>query len=131
MNEAAALTEPSMARVDYHWGTLPDSMLTLFMSISGGVSWLDVCMCLREVEVPWLLVFLMFITFTYFAVLNVVTGVFCQSAIESAAHDQEAMLQAFISNKMLYISRFKALFAQMDQDDSGYISKEEFLTHVE
>merc|ERR1712083_360287 len=79
----------------------------------------------------WLLVYLAYITFTYFAVLNVVTGVFCQSAIESAAHDQEAMLQAFISNKRLYISRFMELFAQIDDDNSGYITKEQFLSQIE
>merc|ERR1712083_258523 len=98
--------DPAMlARLTYHYATLPDAMLTLFMAISGGVSWMDVARPLRELDETWLMIFLVFITFTYFAVLNVVTGVFCQSAIESGKLDQEAMVQAVLSNKQLYIKR--------------------------
>merc|ERR1719502_40271 len=101
-------------------------MVTLFMAISGGVSWFDVCDPLRRLHLVWLTVFLTFITFTYFAVLNVVTGVFCQSAIESANNDQDAMLQSFLANKALYTERFKQLFKSIDTDDSGVITREEF-----
>jgi len=131
IGDSVPLTPQSMWALEYHWGTLADSMLTLFMSISGGVSWLEVCKPLREVGILWLFVFLAFISFTYFAVLNVVTGIFCQCAIESASHDQEAMVQAFVSYKQLYITRFKKLFHHMDEDDSGFITKEEFLKHIE
>eukprot|EP00929_Paragymnodinium_shiwhaense_P014095 TRINITY_DN121986_c0_g1_i1.p1 TRINITY_DN121986_c0_g1~~TRINITY_DN121986_c0_g1_i1.p1 ORF type:complete len:988 (+),score=247.48 TRINITY_DN121986_c0_g1_i1:172-3135(+) len=114
----------------YHWGSLADAMLSLFMSISGGVSWLDVMRPLREVDGFWMTVFLCFITFTYFAVLNVVTGIFCQSAIESAQHDQEAMVQAFVQNRKLYSTRFEKIFKDMDADNSGFITKEEFANHI-
>lgn len=115
----------------YHWGSLADSMLSLFMAISGGVSWLDVVMPIRKIGVLWLLVFLVYMTFTYFAVLNVVTGVFCQSAIESTQHDQDAMIQSFLANKTLHVNRFKSLFNTMDADQSGLISKDEFIRHID
>jgi len=130
MGEAAPLSDEYMKDLAYHWGTLPDSMMTLFMAISGGVSWFNVLKLVREIDDTWLWVFLVYISFTYFAVLNVVTSIFCQSAIESAAHDQEAMVQAFISYKQLYITRFKKLFHHMDDDDSGFITKDEFLKHI-
>jgi len=114
----------------YHYGNLADAMLTLFMSICGGVSWFDVVRPLRGLGIMWSLTFYVFIAFTYFAVLNVVTGVFCQSAIESSKMDQEAMVQAVIMNKQFYISRFKALFQAIDSDNSGSISKEEFEEHL-
>merc|ERR550532_3760425 len=41
------------------------------------------------------------------------------------------MIQTFVSNKNLFVSRFKQLFAQIDDDESGYITMEEFLTHIE
>jgi len=114
----------------YHWGTLPDAMLSLFMSISGGVSWIDVVKPLRLLNTIWLFIFLCFIGFVYFAVLNVVTGVFCQSAIESTQQDQESMVQAFISNKNLYTTRFKNLFSELDAEDTGIITRDEFEEHI-
>lgn len=113
-----------------HWGSLALSMLSLFMSVAGGVSWLDVVQPLWDVDEIWLYIFLVFIGFVYFAVLNVVTGVFCQSAIESSQQDQETMVQAFLSNKKLYTGRFKHLFTTIDTDESGTITKDEFLNHI-
>ena len=40
--------------------------------------------------------------FAFFAVLNVVTGVFCQSAIDTAQRDKDLMVEAVKSNKELY-----------------------------
>lgn len=124
------LDEATLSKLDDHWGSVSESMLSLFMSICGGVSWYDVVRPLRDLNKVWLFVFLIFITFVYFAVLNVVTGVFCQSAIESTQNDQDAMIQAFIANKQLYTSRFRSLFKRIDEDESGVITKEEFLHHV-
>merc|ERR1712151_964721 len=114
----------------YYWGTLPDSMLALFMSISGGISWHDVLKPLRGLSWICLLLFLTYITFTYFAVLNVIIGIFCQSAIESTQSDQEAMVQAFLQNQSKFTKRFRMLFHTIDNDGSGFITKDEFMSHI-
>ena len=44
------------------------------MSISGGVSWENVISPLKKVSTAWVVVYLFYISFTYFAVLNVVTA---------------------------------------------------------
>lgn len=49
-------------------------MLSLFMSISGGVSWENVISPLKKISTAWVVVYLFYISFTYFAVLNVVTA---------------------------------------------------------
>ena len=49
-------------------------MLTLFMSIAGGVSWEDALSPLRHVSELAVIFMLVFIVITVFAVLNVVTG---------------------------------------------------------
>jgi len=128
--------EPTMnsdlyRELHFYWGSLLESMLALFMSISGGVSWVEVSIPLRKIETSWLILFLIYIGFVYFAVLNVVTGVFCQAAIESQQHDQEAMLQSFLSNKAMYTQRFKQLFKSIDTDNSGVITRKEFEEHIE
>ncbi|OLQ08143.1 Voltage-dependent N-type calcium channel subunit alpha-1B [Symbiodinium microadriaticum] len=70
------------------------SMLALFMSIAGGVSWMEVVGELQLLSTGWVFVFIFYIAFTYFAVLNVawLTEISLDStslsAIDSAQNDQ-------------------------------------------
>eukprot|EP00434_Breviolum_minutum_P005824 symbB.v1.2.005135.t1/scaffold226.1/size261315/14 len=121
---APALTEAEdMARIKY-FGSLPDTMLSLFMSIAGGVSWEDVIFPLKAVHIVWVFCFLFYVSFTYFAVLNVVTGVFCQSAIENAQKDHAAVVQNILDNKESHLKKIKALFTKIGADDTGIITFE-------
>eukprot|EP00930_Biecheleria_cincta_P072462 TRINITY_DN59855_c0_g1_i1.p1 TRINITY_DN59855_c0_g1~~TRINITY_DN59855_c0_g1_i1.p1 ORF type:complete len:646 (-),score=99.99 TRINITY_DN59855_c0_g1_i1:112-1989(-) len=105
-----------------YWKGLPKSMLTLFMSISGGVSWNEVLRPLEECGSFYLFLFLFYISFAYFAVLNVVTGVFCQSAIESAQSDHDMIMSSIIANKDAHVAKVRSLFKDLDADNSGFIS---------
>merc|ERR1712232_82030 len=49
-----------------YWGTLPRSMFTLYKTISGGVSWHDVVHPLGELEGYWIMMFILYVSFTYF-----------------------------------------------------------------
>eukprot|EP00434_Breviolum_minutum_P017144 symbB.v1.2.015132.t1/scaffold1108.1/size137334/3 len=101
-----------------YFGSLFESMLSLFMAIAGGVSWEEVIRPLQEISIIWVLAFLFYMAFTYFAVLNVVTGVFCQSAIESAQNDHAMVVQALMDNKAAHITKLRGLFHQMNGEDS-------------
>jgi len=76
------------------------------------------------------MLFFFYITFTFFAVLNVVTGVFCQSAIEGAQHDQDMVVQQQLSNRNMYVRKLKKLFKDIDADESQYITYTEFEHHL-
>lgn len=102
-----------------YWGSLPRSMYTLFKCMTNGVDW---DMVVHPLEWYWVALFMIYISFAYFAVLNVVTGVFCQSAIESAQHDQDMVIQGQIQNKSWYVQRTKQLFKDIDIDNSGVIT---------
>mmetsp|Transcript_37441 Transcript_37441/g.66555 ORF Transcript_37441/g.66555 Transcript_37441/m.66555 type:complete len:738 (+) Transcript_37441:84-2297(+) len=115
-------TEQSLK--DY-WGTLSTSMFTLFMSIAAGISWEYVVDPLADVSLIWAALFSGFIAFTYFAVLNIVTANFCQSAIDSAQHDQEMIIHSVIRQKRVYVNLLKRLFRQIDDNGSGQISLRE------
>lgn len=98
-----------------YFRSLPDTMLTLFMSIAGGVSWEHVIYPLKDIHVIWALFFLFYVAFTYFAVLNVVTGVFCQSAIENAQKDQAAVVRTYWTTKNLMSKRSGRYFPSLAQ----------------
>ena len=60
--------------------------------------------------------------FTYFAVLNVVTAVFCHSAIESAQKDHATVVQNMLDNKESHLQKLRALFSKMGAEEAGGIT---------
>ncbi|CAK9071851.1 unnamed protein product [Durusdinium trenchii] len=105
-----------------YWSSLEESMLSLFMSIAGGLSWDEAIRPLQAISTGWLFVFVFYISFTYFAVLNVVTGVFCQSAIDSAQNDQTMVLQSILAAKQANTEKIRQLFQAIDIEDSGVVT---------
>ncbi|CAJ1420922.1 unnamed protein product [Effrenium voratum] len=116
------LSDQALAMSEIYFGNLWLAMLSLFMSIAGGVSWEQVLVPLQAISWIWVMVFLFYISFTYFAVLNVVTGVFCQSAIDSAQSDHDAVLQSILANKQAHIEKIRYLFNEIDAEDTGVIT---------
>ncbi|CAK0857203.1 unnamed protein product [Prorocentrum cordatum] len=100
-----------------YYGDLLRSMLSLMMAVSGGISWHELTTPLQGTgNIWWVMLFLVYITFVYFFVLNVVTGVFCQNAIEGAQQDLDLTIEAQLREKQVYADRLKLLFEEMNQD---------------
>mmetsp|Transcript_65243 Transcript_65243/g.180970 ORF Transcript_65243/g.180970 Transcript_65243/m.180970 type:complete len:571 (+) Transcript_65243:59-1771(+) len=112
--------------ISRYYGNLPRSVYTLFKAVTGGVDWQEVAVPLGIVSPMWEIVFVIFIAFTQFAVLNVVTGTFCQSAIESANHDKDVMVQAQMASKQRYTEQLQELFETLDPTNSGRITPSTF-----
>lgn len=117
-------------KLELYWGSLSKSLFTLFKCVTGGVSWEEATYSLSDVHWGCVALFLCYFIFTYFAVLNVVTAVFCQSAIDSAAHDYDLVVQAHLQDKEAYTQKLKALFRDLDGDDSGEVDIREFEAHL-
>jgi hypothetical protein len=117
--------------LDLYWGSLAKSTLTLFKGIAGGLSWDVAVQPFTRLNRIWEFIFIGYISFTYLAVLNVVTGVFCPSAIEGAQHDHDLMVQAQLANKEMHVKRIKELFQTLDSDASGVITFKELSKHIE
>jgi len=99
------------------FGTLDVSMLSLYQMISEGIHWHEVLEPLTEFCSPWLaLVFVVYMGFTVFAMLNVVTGVFVDTAMQSAQEDRRKVLMA----------QMRDFFHRADQDGSGTMTMQEF-----
>jgi hypothetical protein len=99
--------------------------LLLSMFHTGGISWHDATKQLAVISgaLEWL--FVLYIGFTVFAVLNVVTGVFCNTAIEAAQRDPEIIADSLSTNKQAQLDQMVELFEALDLDKSGNISLEE------
>ena len=92
------------------------SVLTLFQSITGGLDWGQVADDLHEFSRGWGYLYIFYVAFCLFAVLNVMTGMFCQSAIEAAERDQELQIQALISTKQQQVEMFMSIFKMLQRE---------------
>jgi len=109
-----------------YYSTLPRSIFTLFISISGGISWVEVIEPLSLISQAYVVLFLSFVCFIVFAVLNVVTGVFCQNAIESAARDEEEVISEMLKQKQVYIKRLQFIFEDFESAGRGCMTLTDF-----
>ncbi|CAE7338625.1 SCN10A [Symbiodinium natans] len=129
--DTTELSEVAQGFIVYRFGGLERSMHTLYASITGGLTWIEAHDALAQISIFWGLLFEAYIAFCTFAVLNVMTGVFCQSAMESAEKDHELVLQNVVQEKAKYFRAVRRLFAQLDQNGDGGITAKEFEVALE
>lgn len=116
--------------IEEYWSTVPRSMYTLYKTITGGVDWENVTLALSDIHWFWVCTFIVFLSFTIFAVLNTVVGVFCQSAIQTAQSDHENSVRLKVREKQMFIRKIRGLFAEIDKSGDGEITYDEFLSHL-
>lgn len=63
--------------------------------------------------------------------MNVVTGLFLQSAIEQASQDHEHVIQQQLAQTQRYVQNLKKLFRQLDSSGDGTIRLDELEEHLE
>jgi len=69
--------------------------------------------------------FLTYVTFAFFAVVNIVTGVFVEGAMQASQGDLEVLIHEEMNQKNDYLSSLKTLLNEMDRDGDGLISLDE------
>lgn len=116
---------PSSETERFFPGLLRTAM-TLLQTATGGLSWIEVESALSNISTLLVVTFLLYFSFIYFAVLNVVTGVFCSTAIENASQDAEAQIDEHVRKSKDYSDRLVKVFEKMDTDNTGTISILEF-----
>merc|ERR1719189_483578 len=96
----------------------------MYLAMSGGKNWGLVIQPLFQLSPPWPFVglFIMFISMTLFGVLNILTSVFVESAIQSTANQRDLLVQEKQRRKENYVRHIKEIFQHIDADGSGEIS---------
>jgi len=99
--------------INKHFGSLGDTMVTLFMAVTGGRNWGDLTDILSDKMDFWVMgPFLLYMAFTLYAVLNVITGVFLETAMDSAREEKEFYV----------ICNARLVFQAADIDGTGTIT---------
>ena len=71
-----------------------------------------------------------YIMFVIFAVGNIVTAVFVDSAMQANNHDRQVIVQEEMDAKKDYIDALHSVFEELYVDGTGFITLEEFETHI-
>jgi voltage-gated sodium channel len=85
--------KPSNRVLMEYFGSLPRTILTLYQAMSGGFDWDTLADPLTKETGWWVgLAFTSYIAFALLAIMNVVTGVFVQTALQSAKEEEDAFI---------------------------------------
>eukprot|EP00927_Polykrikos_kofoidii_P027754 TRINITY_DN2431_c0_g1_i15.p1 TRINITY_DN2431_c0_g1~~TRINITY_DN2431_c0_g1_i15.p1 ORF type:complete len:634 (-),score=104.26 TRINITY_DN2431_c0_g1_i15:88-1989(-) len=105
-----------------YFGSMSRSMFTLFEAICGGIDWGDAADRLGDASMIYMLMFYVYIAVTSMIVMNVMTGVFVQSATESAQLDSEQVLALNLADNDRYAKRLAEICDHLDPSNSGVIT---------
>merc|ERR1711923_64989 len=96
------------------------------MSVTGGIDWKTAAYPLAKEGAWYALVWVAYIAFMVLGMLNILTGVFCDAAMQSMNSDRDNVVASRIEENKSLIKGIQALFTTMDKDNSGFLSQEEF-----
>lgn len=119
-------SDPSTEGLRANFGSMDKSLLTLYMAMSGGRNWGEVYQDLQPIPFQYRAMFLIFLSFTIFAVLNIVTGVFVDSAMQANQICRQVIVVEEMDAKKKQLEELKELFLEMDGNQDGLITEQEF-----
>merc|ERR1712110_394279 len=80
---------------------------------------------------PCRMLFLLFITFSLFAVVNIATGVFVDAAMQANSMDREIVVHEEMEEKKAYLESMHQIFDEMDTDGTGCITFADFTRRLD
>jgi len=115
----------TIVKLQDYFQSLTYAAYLLFQCISGGISWGEVGGPLLEIHWSNGLVLCFFVFFTVFAVLNIITGIFVETAFSSAQNDRDELISDAIHSENSTLAEMQSFFRKADADQSGTITLEE------
>jgi hypothetical protein len=102
-------------------------MLSLYACGTGGSNWREVAEPLRSIGLVYYYLFLVYIAFFMFVIVNTLTSLFIETTLQNAEKDRQVMVQMAIAHRKAYIENVSDLFRTIDVDRSGELTFAEVL----
>jgi len=109
-----------------YFSSLPMTVLSMFMSVTGGVNWWEIGSVLMDMSPFHACVFIVYVSVMILGVLNIITGIFVNDAIEMAQTDRDLMSQVHHQRTKNIVGELRKLFHELDTDLSGKLTFSEF-----
>jgi len=121
-------TDQQQLKEDF--GSVERSIYTLYTAITGGRNWAEVVGGLSEIDEMHVCAFIAFISFSFLGVLNIVTSVFVECAMQSTQRHRDILVE----DKKLFeqgrLQHMKAIFQLVDREDSGVVDYQELKSRL-
>lgn len=109
-----------------YWGSVSKGMLSLYMAGTGGEDWGSLIIPLRHAGIHYHFLFLLYVTFFMFVVVNTMTSLLIEAMIANSTRDRSSVINEEMHNKTQYINEIRKLHKDACTDASGILSWEEF-----
>lgn len=83
--------EATLEAVTMYWASVPQAIITLYYAVTGGADWEALAVPVREAGDLYHCFFMFYIAFSIFAVLNVLTGLYVDTATKVSEMDSSAV----------------------------------------
>jgi len=107
------------------YGGIDRTMMTLFLTVSGGLEWSKAAEPVARLGTFYGFVWTCYIAFMVFGMLNVLTGIFVDTAMAAMNNDRDNMIADHVEEKNALISTISKVFESSDKDGSGMLTEEE------
>lgn len=108
----------------FYFPSVERSLFTLFGFMTDG--WVDVAVVLIKRHTAIWIFFVIFITLSSIAVLNIVTGVFVEQTLAAGREDEENIIRDQLAQKNSFTNELKKFFELADTDKNGFLTWKEF-----
>eukprot|EP00930_Biecheleria_cincta_P029725 TRINITY_DN20648_c0_g1_i1.p1 TRINITY_DN20648_c0_g1~~TRINITY_DN20648_c0_g1_i1.p1 ORF type:complete len:356 (+),score=65.60 TRINITY_DN20648_c0_g1_i1:141-1208(+) len=121
-NSLAVDERPGVAHTFDHFGSLPRAVASLVQAMLNGVSWKEMVDALVHVDAISVALLFAYVLFSHLAVLNVVTGVFIDNALENKKAQRDYKIEQKLDQAADFERDVKGFFTAIDKDDTGSVS---------
>jgi hypothetical protein len=108
------------------YGSIDRTMMTLFMTISGGMEWSEAAEPVAKLDGYMCVIWMVYSAFMTFGLTNILVGIFVESALQAIQNDKHSRMTAEIENYAMFVDRVKSIFKEADTDKDGLLSRAEF-----
>eukprot|EP00928_Gymnodinium_smaydae_P095341 TRINITY_DN8186_c0_g1_i1.p1 TRINITY_DN8186_c0_g1~~TRINITY_DN8186_c0_g1_i1.p1 ORF type:complete len:603 (+),score=145.80 TRINITY_DN8186_c0_g1_i1:114-1922(+) len=113
------------------FGSVPIALRSLFMGISGGLDWIELMEPLAALSWVYGIIFVMYVFFMIFGVLNVVIGIFVDASNDISQKNREIVTKNEMDKNKNYAEHLRRFFHEADADNTGTLSWEEFEAYLQ
>jgi len=111
------------------FGSVQGAMLSLFRTCTGGDDWAYFYEIVLTTGAPYALIFIFFIAFSQIAILNILTAIFVNNAMELARPDADTLAFEHRKKEFEAYEELQELCEHIT-DETGVISIEDFATEL-
>merc|ERR550532_3323239 len=97
--------------------------MTLFLAVSGGLEWSIPARPLAKLGWYYTFIWTAYIAFMTFGLLNVLVGIFCETAMSAMNNDKDNIIQEHLEERNGFIHAIATIFQDSDKKGTGQLTE--------